>query len=136
MKPSCFDHVASAEELLAAACSAVAEHAPAHRTQLLQLADEHLRVAVRLDMRARRWLKLRMTIAATLAAAVGTELGALSWLRTQEQRLVDDYVALEGSPGLDEEERRLLRRTLVPAAFERFSRVDQLIMAREEGVYA
>jgi hypothetical protein len=115
----------------------VAEHTPEHRDELLRLAEEHLRMAVRLDVRPHRWLKLRVTVAATLAAAVGTELGALSWLRTQEQRLVDDYVALEGSPRLDDEERRLLRRTLVPAAFERFSRVDQLIMAREEGgVYA
>ena len=76
--------------------------------------------------RPRRWLKLHATLRATLAAAIGTELGALMWLRRQEQRLIDCYVALEGSTALTPQERLRLRRELVPAAFERFGRVDQL----------
>jgi len=132
-----FARVAAAEELVAAACAAVAEWVPDCKRELSVLAEEHLRVAVRFAAKPRRWLKLRMAINAMLATAVGTRLGVLAWLRTQEQRLVDAYVALEASPLFDDDERRQLRRALVPAAFERFSRVDQLIMTREEeGVYA
>ena len=132
-----FGRVAAAEELVAAACAAVAEWVPDHEATLSALAAEHLGVAVRFDVKPRRWLRMRMTIKATLAAAIGTQLGALAWLRTQEQRLVDAYIALESAAHLLPDERRLLRRKLVPAAFERFSRVDQLIMMREEeGVYA
>jgi hypothetical protein len=132
-----FARVAAAEELVAAACAAVAEWVPDCEPELRALAAEHLRVAVRFAAPPRRWLKLRMVLHASLATVVGTRLGVLGWLRTQEQRLVDTYVALESSPVLEVDERMLLRRALVPAAFERFSRVDQLIMTREEeGVYA
>jgi hypothetical protein len=131
-----FARVAAAEELVAAACAAVAEWVPDCESELRLLAAEHLRVAVRFAAHPQRWLKLRMAMAAMLAAAVGTKLGALGWLRAQEQRLVEGYLALEASPTLDGADRQELRRVLVPAAFERFSRVDQLIMTREEGVYA
>jgi hypothetical protein len=105
--------------------------------ELHALAAAHVEVATRLHARPRRWLKQLVALRATVAAAVGSELGALVWLRRQEQRLVDAYVALEGSRQLVGEERLRLRRALVPAAFERFSRVDRLIMQREEqGVYA
>ena len=87
--------------------------------------------------RPRRWPKLLATLRATLAAAIGTELGALTWLRRQEQLFIDCYVALEGSATLSLDERRRLRRELVPAAFERFARVDRWIMLREEqGAFA
>jgi hypothetical protein len=132
-----FAAVAAAEELVAAACAAVAEWVPDCERELSALAEEHLRVAVRFAAKPRRWLKQRMAINAMLATAVGTRLGVLGWLRTQEQRLVEAYVAIEASPALDVDDRQELRRALVPAAFERFSRVDQLIMTREEeGVYA
>jgi hypothetical protein len=131
-----FGRVAAAEELVAAACAAVAEWVPQHADELSTLSSEHLEAAVRFAAKPRRWLKLRMTIKATLAAAVGSPLGALAWLRKQEQRLVDEYVALEART-LTVDDRRRLRQHFVPAAFERFARVDQLIMMREaEGVYA
>jgi hypothetical protein len=132
-----FAGVAAMEEMLAVACAVVAEWVPDCETPLGELAEAHRRAAVELMVRPRRWLKLRMTVAAMLGGGVGTKLGALGWLRTQEQRLVDDYVALEGSPALDLGDRHRLRRALLPAAFERFSRVDQLIMTcEEEGAYA
>jgi hypothetical protein len=72
-----------------------------------------------------------------LAAAIGTEMGALTWLRQQQQRLLDGYVEAEGLSTLTVAERLRLRRELVPAAFERFQRVDHWIMLREEqGAYA
>jgi hypothetical protein len=74
---------------------------------------------------------------AALAAVIGSELGALRWLRRQEQYLIDAYVELEGDQGLGAAERLRLRRERVPAAFARFGRVDRLIMLREEqGAFA
>lgn len=137
LRPDPFAAVAVEEEFVAAACAAVAHWVPYGEAELHALAAAHLEVATRFCAPPRRWLKLHVTLRATLAAAIGTELGALQWLRKQEQRLIDCYVALEGSTALDELERLRLRRQLVPAAFERFSRVDQWIMSREEqGVYA
>lgn len=134
----CFTRVGAGEELVAAACAAVAEWVPDAKDELHGLSEAHLRVAVRFKVKPKRWLRLRMTLKATLAAAVGTDLGALKWLRKQEQQLVDLYVALEGAGGLDDEQRQQLRQHIVPSAFERFSRVDRLIMAREEqqGLFA
>jgi hypothetical protein len=136
-RPDPFAAVAAQEEFVAAACAAVASWVPDEEADLHGLAASHLSVAMGMAARPRRWLKLHVTLRATLAAAVGTELGALTWLRRQEQRLIDQYVALEASPALTEAQRRRLRRELVPAAFDRFARVDQWIMLREEqGVFA
>ncbi len=136
-RPDPFAAVAAQEEFVAAACAAVAGWVPAAEADLHALAASHLAEATRMSARPRRWLKLHVTLRATLAAAIGTELGALTWLRKQEQRLIDRYVELEGSSSLSESERRRLRRELVPAAFERFARVDQWIMLREEqGAFA
>jgi hypothetical protein len=135
--PDPFLGVAGGEEFVAAACAVVSSWVPAAEEELAAIAASHLDTATRLRARPRRWLKLLVTLRATLAAAARTELGALVWLRRQEQRLVDAYVALEGSPQLLPADRQTLRRQLVPSAFERFSRVDRLIMLREEtGVYA
>jgi hypothetical protein len=132
-----FGMVAAEEEFVAAACAAVASWVPAAEDELHLLAAAHLAVARRLAVRPRRWLKLAATLRATLAAAIGTELGALTWLRRQEQRLIDRYVDLEARPLLVDDERLLLRSELVPSAFERFARVDRWIMLREEqGAYA
>lgn len=137
MRADPFAAVAAGEEFVAAACAAVAGWVPDAEDELHALAAAHLEAAHRLDGRPHRWLKLLVTLRATLAAAVGTSLGALTWLRKQEQRLVDRYVEIEATAALDEAERRQLRRKLVPDAFERFSRVDRLIMLREErGVFA
>ena len=136
-RPDLFTTVAAREEFVAVACSVVAGWVKAAETDLDVLASEHLESASRLKVKPRRWLKLQVALRALLAALVGDELGALVWLRKQEQRLVDDYMALEGSSELSGEARQRLRRQLVPAAFERFSRVDRLIMLREEqGVFA
>jgi hypothetical protein len=136
-RPDPFAAVAAQEEFVGAACAAVASWVPDAEADLHGLAASHLGVAMGMAARPRRWLKLHVTLRATLAAAVGTELGALTWLRKQEQSLIDQYVALEASPALTEAQRRRLRRELVPAAFERFARVDQWIMLREErGVFA
>jgi hypothetical protein len=137
MRPDPFTAVAAEEELVAAACAAVAHWVPDAEDELHALAAEHLLAATRMAAQPRRWLKLHATLRATLAAAVGTELGALLWLRRQEQRLIDRYVDLEARAPLSEDERARLRRTLVPAAFERFARVDHLVMQREEqGAFA
>jgi len=136
-RPSPFAAVAADEELLAAACEAVAHWVPDAAATLQGLAAAHLAVARRLVPRPQRWLKLHVTVRATLAAALAGGLGALTWLRHKEQQLIDRYVDLEARAGLTEGERHLLRRQLVPAAFERFGRVDQCVMLREEqGVYA
>lgn len=131
-RPDPFAAVAAAEEFAAAACAAVAQWVPGAEAELHALAAAHLETATRLAARPRHWFKLHATLRATLAAAIGTELGALQWLRRQQQRLVDRYVDLEASSRLEPEERLRLRRALVPAAFERFARVDRWIMLREE----
>jgi hypothetical protein len=132
-----FASVAAAEALVAAACAAVAACIPHARDELCTLGAAHLATALRLHARPRRWRRRVVTARATLAAVAGSELGALVWLRRQEQGLVDAYMALEGSLALQPMARQRLRRELVPGAFERFSRVDRLIMLREEqGVYA
>jgi hypothetical protein len=132
-----FAAVAAQEELAAAACAAVAHWVPAAEAELHALAASHLTAAATGRSRPRRWLRLHGTLRAMLAAAIGTELGALLWLRAQEQRVIDCYVALEGASTLSADERRRLRRERVPAAFERFARVDRWIMLREErGVFA
>ena len=135
--PDPFAGIAAEEEFVSAACAAVAAWVPNAEAELHVLAAAHLQTATALHARSRRWSKLHASLRAMLSAAVGTELGALTWLRRHEQRLVDRYVGLEASAALDEAARRRLRRTLVPDAFDRFSRVDRLIMRREErGAYA
>lgn len=132
-----FAAVAAEEELVAAACAAVAPWVSGAEAELHALAAAHLDAAARCGGRPRRWRQLLAALQATLAAAITTELGALTWLRRQEQRLIDCYVELEASALLDGDERRRLRRELVPAAFERFARVDHWIMLREEqGAFA
>jgi hypothetical protein len=132
-----FAAVAAQEELVAAACAATAQWVPGAEADLHALAAAHLATAASLGSRPRKWLKLHATLRAALAAAMGTELGALAWLRRQEQRLIDGYVALEAAETLSPFERQRLRRELVPTAFDRFGRVDRWIMLREEqGVFA
>lgn len=132
-----FAAVAAQEEFVAAACAATAHWIPNAEAELHALAAAHLATATRLGVKPRRWPRLLAIVRATLAAAIGTQLGALTWLRRQEQLLIDCYVTLEGASSLDPSERLRLRRELVPAAFERFQRVDRWIMLREEqGVFA
>ena len=129
--------VAAQEELVAAACAATAHWVPDAEAELHALAAAHLSVATELGVKPRRWIKLLTSLRATLAAAIGTEMGALTWLRRQEQLLIDCYVALEGALALGADERLRLRRERVPAAFARFARVDSWIMLREErGAFA
>jgi hypothetical protein len=129
--------IADGEELLAAACAAVAERLQ-EPAEVHRLTGEHLQVATLLHARPRKRRRdLQLTLLATLASSAGGELGVLTWLRKQEQRLVDSYMALDASLGLAPIERRRLRRYLVPRAFARFARLDQIIMQREEqDVYA
>jgi hypothetical protein len=132
-----FAAAAAQEEFVAAACAATAQWVPEAEAELHALAAAHLAASRSFGVRPRRWTKLLAALRATLAAAIGTELGALTWLRRQEQLLLDCYVALEGAEALEADERRRLRRELVPAAFERFARVDRWIMLREErGAFA
>ena len=136
-KKDVFAAVAAQEELLSAACAATAHWVPDAEAELHALAAAHLATSASLGSRPSTWLTVHATLRATLMAAMSTALGALAWLRRQEQRLIDCYVALEGQPALSPAERQRLRRTLVPAAFERFGRVDRWIMLREEqGVFA
>src|SRR5438034_6321217 len=114
-----FVRVAGVEELAATACAVAASWVPDCEAELNALAAEHWTAARQLHARPRRWLQRLVTLRGTVAAAVGSPLGALQWLRAQEQRLVDAYVALEGSLELDDSARQRLRRQLVPAAFER-----------------
>ena len=127
-----FAAVAAQEEFVAAACAATAHWVPDAEAELHALAAAHLSVATALGVKPRRWTKLFAALRATLAAAIGTQVGALTWLRRQEQLLIDCYVTLEGMTALGADERLRLRRELVPSAFERFQRVDRWIMRREE----
>src|SRR4051812_11309819 len=120
LRPDPFAAIASEEEFVAAACAAASTWVPDLEADLHTMAAAHLAVATRWLPRPRRWLKLLANLRATLAAAIGTEMGALTWLRKQQQRLLDAYVDLEASPALGPLERQLLREELVPAAFERF----------------
>jgi hypothetical protein len=131
-----YRNIAEGEEHLAAACAAVADRL-AQPDVLHKLSGEHLRAATELCVRPRkRWRELRLTLLVTLALSVGGELGALTWLRRQEQRLVDEHTALAVSPRLAELDRQRVRRRLVPGAFARFAQIDRLIQEREqEGVY-
>jgi hypothetical protein len=132
-----FAAAAAQEEFVAAACAATAHWIPDAEAELHALAAAHLATATRLGAKPRRWARLMALVRATLAAAIGTELGALVWLRHQEQLLIDCYVALEGGSELADSARLRLRRELVPSAFERFQRVDRWIMLREErGAFA
>ena len=132
-----FAAVAAQEEFVAAACAATAHWIPDAEAELHALAAAHLATATRLGVKPRRWPRLLAIVRATLAAAIGTELGALTWLRRQEQLLIDCYVALEGSSLIGADERLRLRTERVPAAFARFARVDRWIMLREErGAFA
>ena len=107
-RPDPFVTIATEEELVAAACAAVSAWVPDIEADLHALAAAHLAVATRWLPRPRRWLQLLANLRATLAAAIGTELGALMWLRRQEQLLIDCYVTLEGSSELPGDERRQL----------------------------
>ena len=129
--------VADGEERLAAACAAVAMRLKVPEA-LHAIAGGHLQAARALKARPNaRWRDLQAALLAALASSVGGELGALVWLRKQEQRLLDHYMALEGAPVLTPLERQRLRRYLIPGAFARFAAVDRLIMEREgEGAYA
>jgi hypothetical protein len=130
-RPDPFAAVAAEEEFVAAACAAVSQWVPDAAAELHRLAAAHLQAAIALSARPRRPLRLLATLRATLSAAVGTELGALGWLRKQEQRLVDRYVVTADSAALDAGERTLLMRERIPAQFERFACVDQLLLLRE-----
>ncbi|HEX4459832.1 MAG TPA: hypothetical protein VIA18_17760 [Polyangia bacterium] len=129
--------IADGEERLAAACAAVASRLDAPDA-LHVVTGEHLHAARALKARRNtRWRDLQIALLAAVASSVGGEVGALVWLRKQEQRLLDHYMALEQSPTLSPLERQRLRRYLIPGAFARFARVDRLIMQREsEGAYA
>src|SRR5580704_3136450 len=90
-----FRAVADGEERLAAACAAVATRLDAPDA-LFVVTGEHLQAARALAARPNpRWRDLQAALLATLASSVGGELGALVWLRKQEQRLLDLYLALE-----------------------------------------
>jgi hypothetical protein len=54
--------------------------------------------------------------------------GTLGWLREREHRSVRSYLALDTVAGLDDETRRRLRRVLIPAAYDRYTRVDRLLL--------
>jgi hypothetical protein len=138
VRPDPFAVVADEEERLAAACAALSYWLPELAAGLHALAAEHRAAAQHLaQARPRRWRARRATVRATMAAALGSDLGVLEWLRALEQRLLDRYVDLEADSALGDGTREHLRRVLVPAAFERFVRVDQWIMLREEqGAYA
>src|SRR6476661_1544225 len=100
-----FAAVAAQEEFVAAACAATAHWVPDAEAELHALAATHLATATRLGIKPRRWPRLLAIVRATLAAAIGTQLGALTWLRRQEQLLIDCYVTIEGIGTLRPEER-------------------------------
>lgn len=129
--------VAEGEERLAAECAAVATRL-ASPDVLHLVTGEHLQAARALKARpSTRWRDWQAALLATMASSVGGEVGALVWLRKQEQRLLDHYMALEQSPALLPLERQRLRRYMIPGAFARFAIVDRLIMEREgESAYA
>jgi len=116
------------EEELEAACAALASLTTRSSDELRRLAGEHQKVAgVLLGMRPRGRVVLA-SMRAALTVVVRNEERALTWLRDREHRLVRAYLALDYRVDLDESTRMMVRRVLLPAAFDRFTRVDRLLV--------
>ena len=118
------------EEELEAACAALAALV-ADGDQLRRMAGEHQQAAGILLGERTRSRALFASMRAVLTAMVRSDERALAWLREREHKLVRSYLALDCREDLDVSVRQLLRRVLLPAAFERFTRVDRLLASRD-----
>jgi hypothetical protein len=117
------------EEQLEAAC-AVLSTLVANGVELGELACAHRLAAAELLGERPRFGPLLAATRATLVAVIRSDERALGWLREREHSLVRAYLSLDSQP-LDDTTRTRLRERWLPAAFARFLRVDQLLLARE-----
>jgi hypothetical protein len=117
------------EEELEAACAALASLLEPG-DELGSMAAEHRRAASMLLGERPRMRALLSSMRAVFTAMVRNEARALAWLRDREHQLVRSYLALDCREDLDEATRQLVRRTLLPAAFERFTRIDRVLAER------
>ena len=118
-----------AEARLAIACAFLVPRRASESEALALLASEHREAAARLGRsisaargaiaRAEAWLSARR------------RSGAIAWLAAEEHALVRAYLTLDLAPDLDDETRRQLRHELLPAAYDRFTRADRLVAARD-----
>jgi hypothetical protein len=118
------------EEELEAACVALASLTSTGNDELRRLAGEHQKAASVLVGTRSRGRVILASMRAVLTALVRNDTRALAWLREREHALVRDYLALDCRDGLDETTRQLVRRVLLPTAFDRFTRVDRLLVER------
>jgi hypothetical protein len=117
---------------LSAACWALAglRDAPELRREFARLADEHRAAAETLGARGARMHEVLEAARALVQAALEPG-GTIGWLREREHRLIRNYLALDTISGLDDATRRRLRRELLPAAYDRYTRVDRLLVLHE-----
>jgi hypothetical protein len=120
------------EEELEAACAALASlFSSSGDGELRRLAGEHQKSAgVLLGIRPRGRV-LMASMRAVLTVLVRNEVRALTWLRDREHQLVRSYLALDCRADVDETTRLMIRRVLLPIAFDRFTRVDRLLAEHE-----
>jgi hypothetical protein len=116
------------EAELAAACSAITALRPDEAFS--GLAREHRETATRLR---RGGAPLRELYAAGRALWAMLRGGAVAWLRAREHQLVCAYLSVDTVLGLDDETRAALRREWLPAAFDRYTRVDRMLADGEGG---
>lgn len=120
------------EEELEAACAALASLIPIREDELREMAGEHRLAAGRLLGRRPRARASWSALRAVLVGLVRDHDQALAWLRAREHALVRAYLALDARAELDDDARALLRRTLIPTAFDHFTRIDRLLAAADD----
>jgi hypothetical protein len=128
-KESELKRLGETEEELEAACATLASLIEPG-DDLRRMAADHRRGAALLVGVRPRVRPLLSSMRAALTALVRDEDRALAWLRDREHQLVRAYLALDCRQDLVEAERELVRRFLLPAAFERFTRIDRTLALR------
>ena len=117
------------EEELEAVCATLASLLH-EGDELRALSLEHRRSAALLIGERPRMKILLASMRAALTALVRHEERALAWLRDREHALVRAYLQLDCHQDIDDESRDLVRRVLLPAAFDRFTRIDRALAVR------
>src|SRR5947209_862020 len=120
------------EAELSAACWALAglRNAPELKREFARLADEHHDAAETLGASGARMHEVLAAARALMHAALEPG-GTIGWLHAREHKLIREYLALDTVATVDDETRRRLRRELLPAAYDRYTRVDRLLAASE-----
>src|SRR5581483_4865714 len=120
------------EAELSAACWALAGLRSSNelKREFARLADEHREAAEALGARGARMHEVLAAARALVQAALEPG-GTIGWLREREHALIRDYLALDTVAAVDDETRKRLRRELLPAAYDRYTRVDRLLAVNE-----